>query len=1090
MAIEESRSMTLRAILAAGASAAAMTVGAASYAQDDVDQIDRAVAAEAAEDTDTIVVTGSRIRRSAFDEIFPSTTIDEEYLDDRAFTNIADALAEIPSFGGGFDDTGAQGGTTVGQSFVDFLDLGTARTLVLVDGRRFVTSSTAGLGGANGTQVDTNAIPVGLIERVEVIGIGGAPVYGSDAIAGTINFILKDDYEGAEFTAQYGATTARGDASSLFGQFLAGANFDDGRGNVTFTLQYEDQDGLLQTDRNNIFAPRNEFFFSEFAGQDGDDPAQQALFNNRFINIFTNGGVASPGATFIPTFGLGALGNDGGFVQFNESGELVPFEAGLSIPGQSAFFARGGDGSNLFQETGSLLTPAERLSSISRFRYDITENVEAFADVTFANTVATEQVNQGGFQSFAFGGTSAPLTFNIDNPLLTEQARGVLIASGISDDDDDGDGVADGTFVLNRLNNDLIDSADSVETSLWRFSGGLRGEFEAAGRGWSWDASFTHGESDLEITGDFIIDQSFLNAIDVVTLTQDDVDEAGGLASINGLSGVTVDVGDPVCRSVIEAATGERTGASGNGVTDADLPFVQNCAPLDVFGLNRASAEAISFITGPSQILNDNTSSQLVFNLASTLFELPGGPVQFNIGFENRFESGQFVPSVADQIALGRATASPANGGSYRTNEYYGELSVPLVSPDLGIPFVDLLVAEGSYRRIEPNSFNDAEAFSVGGRWRPYSDLTIRGNYTEAFRLPSIAELFSPQSGAFVTANDPCDFRFFTEGPDSALRLANCQAAGIDDPANFTSNIVNATALGATGGNPNLNPETSEAWTVGAEWRPSFIKNLEIGVDYYAVEIQDAIVGVSLTQILNACFDSNDFANEPNCQAFTRDDDGQIVDFLTGQANAGTFDTEFLQIQARYGWDLSEGLGLVGLDQDGADRGYLRHTLNIFSPQKRDFAVGDEDPGLNNTLGGFGDPNVSLNFSTRYELGNFGAFWGVLWQDNPLVTANPLNDDEFFNIAGPVGDFETPGLVDGRLPSSDAITKGDGDQFIHNASISYNLEDVFGSANAIMQLTVNNVFDRSPSVLENALGDFGQSQILGRNYVLTLRTQF
>ena len=1059
-------------------------LGGVAYAQTP-DQVPAQI--DGFESDDEVVVTGSRIRRRSIETIFPTNTIDRTNLVQRGFTNIADALTEIPAFGGGFDDTGQQGASTVGQNFVDFLDLGTQRTLVLVDGRRFVNSATPSLGGANGLQVDFNVIPAALIERVDTIGVGGAAIYGADAIAGTVNVILRDDFEGLEASSQY-TVTERGDADVFNTQIVAGANFDDDKGNVTFSIEYETQEALSETDRDNLFAPINEFFFSEFfngtAANGFND--QLALVNNRFINAFTNGGTASPGTAFNGAFGTGAFPVDG-LLQFNPAGELVPFNAGVTIPGQSGlFFAQGGDGSNLFQETRQLQTGAERIVGTSRFNYAFNDRLKANAEFLFANTNSDELTNQGGFQTI-FGGTAGALTFSVNNPLLTTQARNTLISNGVDP--------VTGTFGVNRITNDILDPSNDLETSLWRFSGGFEGSFDFAGREFFWDVQFTHGESNLEQNADEIIDESFLNALDVAILTEADVTAAGGIDQINAISGITVGVGDVVCQSVIDVATGVTTGVSGSGVTDAATPFITNCAPLDLFGENRASQAAIDFVTGPDTTSTDNTSQQFVANLSGTLFDLPAGPLGFNIGYERRLESGTFEPSTFGQIGLGRNAASLPNGGSFRTEEFYGELSVPIVSPDLDIPFVHALQAEGAYRTIDVSTLDeDTEAFTVGGRYSPIEDITFVGNYTESTRLPSIAELFTPTSGAFSFAADPCDNRNIGQAPDVALRTANCQAVGLD-PTSFVSNIVNATALGATGGNPFLVPETSEAFTVGVIIEPRFIENFSFKADYISVDIEQAISNVNLTQNLNACFDSPNFPNLAVCDTFTRDAGGQIVDFITGQANAGLFDTEFLQFQSSYFYDVADAFnyfgGFLGNSGTNSDWGSLSHTFNVFSPLNRDFAVGDEDPALNNTLGGFFDPNVSANLATNYVKDNLRVFWGILWQDNPLVTTNPLNTDEFFDVFNPDVSNPTPGVdADGRLNPADAITRGDGSQFIHNASITYNLEDVIGSSDTSIQLAVSNVFDRQPSRLENALGDFNQTQILGRTYSVRLRARF
>ena len=195
-----------------------MGLGGVAYAQ--VEQVP-AAADEEFEDNDTVVVTGSRIRRPDLDTVFPTTVIGTEQLEKSAFTNIADALTEIPAFGGGIDPNGGQG-ANIGANFVDFLDLGTQRTLTVVNGRRFVSSDVSG----GGLAVDFNIIPIALVERIDTIGVGGAPIYGSDAIAGTINVILKDDFEGLEGTALYGQTE-QGDADRRQFQIVAGANSED-----------------------------------------------------------------------------------------------------------------------------------------------------------------------------------------------------------------------------------------------------------------------------------------------------------------------------------------------------------------------------------------------------------------------------------------------------------------------------------------------------------------------------------------------------------------------------------------------------------------------------------------------------------------------------------------------------------------------------------------------------------------------------------------------------------------------------------------------------------------------------------------------
>src|SRR6056297_772584 len=299
-------------------------------------------------DLSRVTVTGSRIERAGLDTFYPAITVDRQLLEDRAYTNIAEALNEIPTFGNpDVTPQGVQNGFTVGQNFVDFLGLGAQRTLTLVNGRRFVSANVPSVfGQTGGLQVDFNVIPVAMVERIETVGIGGAPIYGSDAIAGTINVITRDRFEGAEFTFRHGFTS-KGDAEFENVMAVAGANTADGKGNVTFSAEWFRQGGLTRAERPRFYQGERDVTYLSTS------PGVLNIFRNQRINIFTNGGLIHPagfglplGPNFadeipVPSFGIGALA-DGRFYQFDQNSNLVPFIPGSPNPG-SAFFAIGGD---------------------------------------------------------------------------------------------------------------------------------------------------------------------------------------------------------------------------------------------------------------------------------------------------------------------------------------------------------------------------------------------------------------------------------------------------------------------------------------------------------------------------------------------------------------------------------------------------------------------------------------------------------------------------------------------------------------------------------------------------------------------------
>lgn len=1025
--------MSKRSMIASAVKAALLASSAASLAF--TSQV-WAAEEEASDEEkgDKIVITGSRIKREGVDTIYPAISVTSEDLQKSAFTNVADALNQISTFGNP-DSTpnGAQNNFGVGQNYVDFLGLGAQRTLTLVDGRRFVSQNSPQIfGQQGGLQVDYNVIPIALVDRIETIGVGGAAIYGSDAIAGTINVILKDDFEGLDFNFQTGIS-GEGDAQSDLFSIVAGANFSNGRGNVTMSAEHAEQEGLARNDRPRY--TRNDPFF----GEESDGISR--IFENQRINIFTNGGLISPGTRVIPSFGIGAS-PDGNFYQFDSNSNLVPFTPGAPGPG-SAFFALGGDGPDFFDNVAQIQSPLERQVFTSRVNYDLTNDISYSADILFANSFAKELVNQGGFQTFAFGGTSASLVIPADHPLMSQQSRDLLASLGMSQ------------FNIHRFNNDILDSSVVREQFVWRFTQGLEGSFRAADRDFNWDVSFVHGRSDAEGRSAGIIDDRFLNALEVRQLTQADLDALSDPLDLASISGTSINVGDVVCESAYQAALGNITGTSGSGVTDADLPFIQGCVPLNIFGEGAASPEAIAWVTG--QNMNQTDIEQTVYNAAFSgeLFELPGGMAQFAVGYEKRKEKAAFVSGMGSQVPITRSSPILNTGGEYTTDEYFGEVNLPFLQGS-GILGAEMLEVNLSARTIDNDLAGSFTASSYGFRWAPISELQFRANVTESLRAPSLTELFSPQTKSFSSASDPCDFRFVDDNDASPNRAANC-ASDISgyDPSTFTSDIVNATGTGLTGGNPNLTNETAEAWAWGLSWEPEYIENLLVTFDVVNINLDDAITSLSLTTLMEACYDAPDFPNNSACNAFERDDSGQVVDFVTGQTNAEAIKYRSADLYARYAIDMND-FGRLTI----ANR--MTHTL------RRDTSVVGEVADDN--IGSFTDPKNSGTLDLTWDKDDLRVFWRILWSEGADL------DPTFSNI------YEVNGKIVDRTSA----------RIIHNASVSYILPQEFnlGAQESVVQLTVNNVFEREPSYIQEAAGHFGTTELLGRMFNLNLRMSF
>ena len=1048
--------------------------GAAATAQDaDADQPVSTVVEEedGASVQERVVVTGSRLRRLGVDTVRPAIVLDQQVFDDRAFTNVADALNELPSFGPGVDNIGAQNGFSVGQQFVDLFDLGPERTLTLINGRRFVSGTTPVVfGSGTGLAVDINVIPTALIESIDVVPLAGAAVYGTDAIAGTINVTLRDDFEGFEVGGQY-RVTEFGDGDEYQLQATWGSNFADGRGNVAGSIEYTDSDGILFSDRP-LFTVNNPAFI-----------ANELVFG-RTLTGLSAGGTASPpddifgfgGPLVGAALGIGAI--NGEILEFQPDGTLAACDPGSPDPASFLFSVGAGPngpeptcGFDLTEESATIQSPLERINFTTFGTFDITDNIRIRAEGIISNTEAADELNQGGFNTGIFGDDSESLIFPTTHPLLTNQARGLLEGAGLT------------TFGVNRFNNDLVSGGiDQSESFAWRSLITLEGDFDFANRNFFWDINGSFGQSDFESLGTGIIQGRFINALDAVVVTQDVLDTAGvGLGDIQGIGGTgTVELGDVICQSVIDTAAGTLTGPSGFNSTVDVSPFVSGCVPLDIFGEGRASPEALAFIQSTDITTSDITQQVYTINFGGDLIKLPGGWVQFSAGYENRTDDSDFIPGTGTSLGVNRSAPFNATGGTIETDEFYGELNIPLVSPDLNIPGIRLAELEGSIRYNDTTttpggSFaltnpeateTDNVTFSVGGRYSPVRDLTIRGSYNEAIRTPNVVELFTPQTQIFTFVADPCDEDQINDGPTPAIRQANCASIGITQP--FTSNAQDATIIGANSGNPFLVPEEAESWNIGVTFEPRWVDGLLVTADYFNIEIANFIDGVSATDFAIACFDDPNFdVNNPSgaCQQIVRDPaTNQITFALSGFDNSDVFNFEGVQVSAEYEFDIAEKLGFVMPSVKDRDFGELTWRLNLFRNITTEQSNIGEEPL--NVVGSFGTPTVEGTWDTIYQWDKLRLFWRMGFQDAPDFTIGEA--DDFIDADGNV------------------IELGDVDPIIvHNASATYEIFE-----GTTVQLAVDNVLGSQGTLLERAFGFTPTSALLGRRFTVRLRAQF
>jgi iron complex outermembrane recepter protein len=809
----------------------------------------KAEAAKPEEELQEIFVTGSRIKRAGFDTVQPASVVDAALLKDRATNNIGDLLNKQPGFGvPGSSSVGGQSDLSVGQSFVDFLGLGSQRTLTVVNGMRFPAANTPAIGGpaTPGLQVDLNTIPTALIDRVETIAIGGSPIYGADAIAGTVNIILKKRFTGFEAEARAGLS-GRGDAPEQNFSALYGTDFANAKGNVVFSLQYNQAKGLLLSEREEtarqwFFAPPAEGVTSNFATI--IRPDQRVVINNfNGLPLLSRNDLATQGGGIEnPNGGIYQLGPNGTFIKYNQG-----------IPTGDNIFFSGGDGLNL-AEADALSIDSDRLLANMFATYELSSNVSLRLEGWYSRARGRElsqQPEYSGIEFFRPGidtdsrviAGAAPI--RLDNPYVSDQARDAVrtVTGGAPVLDLDNDGTPDTEgFYVERGYKDIFRSAAGRSTqNFMRLFGELTGDIALGGRDFDWQIGVSYGQVKNKSTSVKLLIDEFNQAKDAVLAAD----------------GKTI-----VCRN------------PSNG-----------CQPLNILGPNAASDAAVTFVTAKST--NRTSLSQLFVttHLAGKIADLPAGSVGAAIGADFRREKSTFRPDELSSSGRTRGAPLSAVDGAFSSREVYGELRVPLVSDAMSVPLIHTLGIEGAARFVSSSVSGGALTWTVGSNYAPVNGIELRGNYTRSIRAPAVTELFLPKTESEQSAQDPCDSQFIKNGNSPERRAANCAAAGITQP--FSSDIVGATKFVTQQGNRNLKNEEARAWSAGVVFKPSFVPGMVIAVDWIDIRLKNAIELLDTTTILNACYDSADYPTAGVCKRFSRDPSGQIATASTGYENAG-----------------------------------------------------------------------------------------------------------------------------------------------------------------------------------------------------------
>lgn len=926
-----------------GAAGIAMMIATPALAQDGVPEqnntnVTQAVAGNPDQPIDAteesgadIVVTGSRIRRPNLESTVPITTITGEELFQTGRTSVGDILNELPALRSTFSQSNSSRFLgTAGLSLADLRGLGTQRTLVLVNGRRHVAGDILN----NAVSPDINTFPTDLIERVETVTGGNSAIYGSDAIAGVVNFVLKQDFEGVQVRGQ-GGISAYGDAGTYYTSILAGKNFADGRGNIALNLEYARQNPFYASGReyyrnNRTFVTVDTDPASAVNGSDG-------VTDTQFVNDVRSG-TYSNGGTFLSYLG----GDSYTPYLFTPSGQLVQ-QTGTQIGLAPLPSYIGGNGSNFREGTQlGLLPNLDRYSANLIAKFEVSE---AFVPFLEAKYVRTDSLGNASGPFFFSGGTtgSPRERFSTANPYLSAQAAGVIR-------DYYGIGAGENTqfsFIRNVV--ELSNREESARRETYRAVGGVRGTFNDD---WNYEVSANYGEfhEKTRILGNVNV-QRFLLAIDAV----DAGIAAGGVANGNIVCRAQV---DPTARIAYESAG---NAAYANGQLGAD---VAACVPINLFGEGNITDAARNYLLQDSIAQGKITQfvgSAFVSGDSSQLFELPGGPVGFAVGAEYRRETTEYSQDEATAAGVTFYNAIPPfNPPAFEVKEAFAEVRLPLIRNS----FIHELTLSGAGRVADyTGSAGTVYSYNAGIDFAPVRDLRLRGNYSRAVRAPNLTEQFSPLGQNYGSVSDPCSARNI--GTGAATRAANCAADGVPTGYDF----VYRQSLGfLSGGNPNLDAETSDSFTVGGVFTPTFLPGFSLTVDYYDITVNNVITAPSAQGVINACYDAASLDNQ-FCSLFQRAGAGGGP---RGEIQGQILENSLQSVPLNYAKLKVRGIDFeAAYQRDFGVATFSTKAIYTYALQNDSF-LSPTDPGrADQILEELGDPRHAFNLSNSIKIGAF-----------------------------------------------------------------------------------------------------------------------
>ena len=799
---------------------------------------------------------------------------------------------------------------------------------------------------------------------------------------------------------------------------------------------------------------------------------------NAFIGTFIPNflDVANPNAATAPFLPRVAVP-----IQFDAAGNVVQITPARLTP-TTPSTTGGAVGGDFFNTAPFTVLRVQQDRDIFNFigHYNVTDNIRIYTENQYSKVVSVAKRNLASSNTITSGTTeNAALILNINNPFLDAADRAALTAAGVTNN-----------FILSRQNQD-IDSENPArgETDTYRTVVGTKGDFNLLDRKFNFDASFTYGRSEVFGERFQVKDIEYALAVD---------------AAINPANGQIV------CRSQLTGSTALPPGVVAQELVRTPGPDgviverlvnrtvtqaqINACVPFNPFGFGQQSQAARDYVRADTTLENKGQQYFGQVSLGGSFFDLPAGPLGFNVVGEYRRESLNFK---VDDLSLNGATRTAAlanTKGFTEAFEFGGEIRIPIFGDDFNLPLLRNLEFNPGVRFVrqtggapnvrllngsllEQKQKGDTNTiYSLAGSWRPIKDITFRANLTRSIKQPSIVELFLGGQPAFSGVADPCSQGNITGGIRPATRRANCEAsviaAGLATDQSSAAAFLNAYVPSGTGingtfaGSPGLKPERGKSFTVGTVISPRFIPKLSFSADYTDVKVLNQIIPTGIGTALQVCLDSPVFPNTSSevgvdvCSFFSRRAAGQDrafeVDngFNSGFINLGALQVKAINFSGDYEFSLDSIFGGTGAGKISlfGNAYYLVDYLDA------------PDGNLSNALqtkGSFGRPEWEMQFRARYENGGL----------NTQVTVNRQGRTKLLNNGAPAT-IEVQDVL--RFPS---FTRTD-------ATVGYSFGD---NQQYGFQFTVRNLFDKQyagPFAVGNSV------DLIGRRYTLTGRVKF